>query len=679
MRFQNHVITSFTFNALSTHVIQQREGKVGSGLDPDPSLEAAAQLEGQNFAAGTKVRGKRAMLEVKKPSADAVQRKELADSSGTSKDWNNRLFSATLTGTDGDRRIDFTLDRQDNKISGSFAIHGTGRGNVRGTFDPKDKASPLRLECVFTEITPEKTKEETEKKAKALIGKTRVLDGWFLYAESGSKKDENNDGKDDSSKAALPLLIGGIWKGGTKEYKLEPISPKATVAGNGKIPDGSKAWDETTINPKTRGNMKALDEKEFIAKLGEMAARLEIPRDFILAVMSFESWLDPAAENQWNHAYFGLIQFGQAAVDDMNNKVGVNWLAKMGLKPPDKAIKLQSLTAVEQLPYVELYLLQHGIPKAVAAAKKAGRVVTIEELYMSILGGTASKGSDSNAVWKKDDPKKTNDTYDQNSGLDSNNDGQITVQEASDTVRLRWRESFGTNIDVRSTHLKRGKKADQIIFDEKYVDPLPLNYDVSMTKLLGISTLAGVSGARDITNEQKQIIDDLLSVGVSKEEWAKIAAGIEMGSLDSIPIYFNNSDTGNLGRHYFQDDSKEYDYGLKWQCVEFARRYYHDVLGIKFTTKGHAREYFEDASGHGLTAFENGSTEKPKYQDLFVAKYGSTGHIAVISEVTDTTVTIAQQNVGMIPIQTFALSKEIKEGKTYWTIKNPMFGWCRKV
>ncbi len=59
-----------------THVIQQREGRVSTGIDPDQNLETAAQLEGRNFAAGTKVRGKRAMLEPKKPSSDVVQRKE---------------------------------------------------------------------------------------------------------------------------------------------------------------------------------------------------------------------------------------------------------------------------------------------------------------------------------------------------------------------------------------------------------------------------------------------------------------------------------------------------------------------------------------------------------------------------------------------------------------------------
>jgi CHAP domain len=648
-----------------------------------PKREDQAQIPGQKPAFApmkteqvklSQARFNRMMQMPKRSSSDSTQSSEKPASTTN---WNNRTFSATLTGTDGNRRVDFTLDRQDHKITGSFAIHGTGRGNIRGEYNPEDKTSPLRLECVFTEVTPEVKPEDTEAKKKALIGKTRVLDGWFLYAEGGAKKDENNDGKDDSSKAALPMLIGGMWKGGAKEYKLEPITPQKSVAGAEKIPNGSKAWDETTINPKTHGNMKALDEKEFITKLAEMAARLEIPRDFILAVMSFESWLDPAAENQWNHAYFGLIQFGQDAVEDMNRKFGIDWLAKLGLKPPAKARELQSLGALEQLPYVELYLMQHGIPQAVTVAKKAGRVVTIEELYMSILGGNASKGSDPNAVWKQDNPKSKNDAYDQNRGLDSNNDGQITVQEASDTVRLRWREAFGTNIDVRSTHLKRGKNADQIVFDEKYVDPLPLNYDASMVKLLGISASANSSGnARDITDAQKEIINDLKKNGVTPEEWAKIAAGIEMGSLDGIPVYFNNADTGNFGRNAAKDG---YDYGLKWQCVEFIRRYYHDVLGVSFSAKGHARDYYLDAASHGLTAFENENLEKPKRNDLFVAHYGDTGHIGVISEVTDTTVTIAQQNFAMIPVQTYSLIKIIKDGKTYWKINHRMYGWCRKV
>ena len=68
-----------------------------------------------------------------------------------------------------------------------------------------DKANLLKLEYQFTD-------GET--------GQTRVLEGCFLYAEGGTRKD-------DASEAVLPWLIARIWNGGTKDYKLEPISPSA--------------------------------------------------------------------------------------------------------------------------------------------------------------------------------------------------------------------------------------------------------------------------------------------------------------------------------------------------------------------------------------------------------------------------------------------------------------------
>ena len=59
------------------HVIQQRMGKVAAGIDPDSSLETEAKLEGKNFAAGTKVRGKKAMLEPKKTGSDDTVQREV--------------------------------------------------------------------------------------------------------------------------------------------------------------------------------------------------------------------------------------------------------------------------------------------------------------------------------------------------------------------------------------------------------------------------------------------------------------------------------------------------------------------------------------------------------------------------------------------------------------------------
>jgi murein DD-endopeptidase MepM/ murein hydrolase activator NlpD len=365
------------------------------------SREFKAQLEGRNFAAGTKVRGKRAMLEVKKPSADAVQRKELAESSGKTKDWNNRLFSANLTGTEDNRRVDFTLDRTANKITGSFAIHGTGHGNItKGEFNPADKASPLHLEVVFTEGE--------------LKGKTRVLDGWFLYAESGAKKDENNDGKDDSSKTALPLLIGGVWKGGKKEYKLEPITPQASTGG---------AW---VYNPKS-GNKNFTPEvaTEVLWAAGE----LEVNPNDLAACMSFESGgsFDPAQKNLGGGAAVGLIQFLPPSLEQMRRYIGLGVRNKSIADEIKKyswdssklnRASLIAMTVKEQMRYVVLHFKAHNL--------KPGS--TFVEMYQKILAPNA----DPNAMYVKGSAG-----YRDNEPLDKNGDDKITAAEAASVIEDR--------------------------------------------------------------------------------------------------------------------------------------------------------------------------------------------------------------------------------------------------
>ncbi len=100
------------------HVIQQREGKVETGVDKDQSLEAAAQLEGQNFAAGTKVRGKRAMLEPKKAnSSQSIQRKEAAKTSDVT--WTRDFSGQTEKNTVG-----LHLTREtDGNLKGTYQLN----------------------------------------------------------------------------------------------------------------------------------------------------------------------------------------------------------------------------------------------------------------------------------------------------------------------------------------------------------------------------------------------------------------------------------------------------------------------------------------------------------------------------------------------------------------------------
>ncbi len=106
------------------HVIQQREGRVSAGIDPDSNLESAAQLEGKNFAAGTKLRGKRAMLEPKKAtSSESIQRKKAEKSQTWTRDFMGEI---------GTYPIQMHLERQaDAGLTGYYVYTNQGEKRIQ--------------------------------------------------------------------------------------------------------------------------------------------------------------------------------------------------------------------------------------------------------------------------------------------------------------------------------------------------------------------------------------------------------------------------------------------------------------------------------------------------------------------------------------------------------------------
>jgi hypothetical protein len=370
--------------------------------------------------------------------------------------------------------------------------------------------------------------------------------------------------------------------------------------------------------------------------------------------MMLESSLDPAKDN--GQGYYGLIQIGEAARLTIDNYIQSK---KLGLKKLGGAEKVAQLSGVQQLPYIEIHFLEHGLRERIADFHNGGKPITLEELYMSVLGGNASIAKQS--AWKVAPSKG----YTNNQGLDGNRDGTITPTEATDALRLRWRETFGTNLDERSEHLKRNKDGS-ISSSENDTSDATRNYDPSQEFWEASS------------EEQRAYRKDVM------RDW-----GQTLGEANGVKAYFNASDTGNQGRNQLVKDGKvEYDYGLKWQCVEFIRRYLYDVKGHAFTDRGHAKEYFnagvEDGGSYrGLTQYTNdltqGSQSKPQVHDLIVMSYGDTGHVASVIDVADDYITIAQQNVGTQFTDTLKLSSVGSGKDKRWKLKEPrVYGWLRK-
>jgi len=164
-----------------------------------------------------------------------------------------------------------------------------------------------------------------------------------------------------------------------------------------------------------------------------------------------------------------------------------------------------------------------------------------------------------------------------------------------------------------------------------------------------------------------------------------LEVGDKVDSLNGVYVYYNNS-VGNVeGRNVAPDG---YNIGLRYQCVEFVKRYYYEYLDHKMPDSyGHAKDFFEARLADGarskrrnLTQFTNPSSSKPRVDDLLVfdgTKINEYGHVAIISKVDEHSVEIIQQNPGSFgdSRETFTLTKT--DGK--WKIEqNKTLGWLRK-
>ncbi|SEQ66155.1 bifunctional glutathionylspermidine amidase/synthase [Basfia succiniciproducens] len=128
-----------------------------------------------------------------------------------------------------------------------------------------------------------------------------------------------------------------------------------------------------------------------------------------------------------------------------------------------------------------------------------------------------------------------------------------------------------------------------------------------------------------------------------------------------IAIYSSDYETAD--KNEYPDDAAFRSYlgreymGYKWQCVEFARRYLYLNHGMVFTDVGMAYEIFSlrflrqvvNDALVPLQAYANGSKKPPEPGALLIWQEGGefqeTGHVAIITEVFNDKIRIAEQNV----------------------------------
>lgn len=166
---------------------------------------------------------------------------------------------------------------------------------------------------------------------------------------------------------------------------------------------------------------------------------------------------------------------------------------------------------------------------------------------------------------------------------------------------------------------------------------------------------------------------------------SEYTVGQPLDSLNGVYVYYNGGVNNVTDRNLTADN---YNLGLKYQCVEFVKRYYYEHFKHKMPDSyGHAKDFFDAELKDGqknkkrdLTQYSNPSTSKPKVDDLLIYSgtiFNRFGHVAIVSNVTDNTIEIIQQNPGP-----FSKSREvfsIIEKDSKWIIDNSrILGWLRK-
>lgn len=152
----------------------------------------------------------------------------------------------------------------------------------------------------------------------------------------------------------------------------------------------------------------------FVAKVKDICAKLQTNADGpgqLMSCMAFETGetFSPSIQNGAGAQAFGLIQFMKGAASDMGVTLD----------------QLKVMTALQQLDYVYLYFKRF-----------TGKIKSLDDFYLAIFY-PAAMGKPENTVLFYRDLAKTSLAYKQNSGLDLNKDGQITIAEICSIIRAK--------------------------------------------------------------------------------------------------------------------------------------------------------------------------------------------------------------------------------------------------
>lgn len=158
--------------------------------------------------------------------------------------------------------------------------------------------------------------------------------------------------------------------------------------------------------------------------------------------------------------------------------------------------------------------------------------------------------------------------------------------------------------------------------------------------------------------------------------------GQAIDSLNGVTIYYNGNTNTINGRTVVDG----YNIGLKYQCVEFVKRYYFEHYHHRMPNAyGHAKSFFDAQYKDGqknisrdLWQYTNPSASRPQVGDLVVMGGGKFGHVAIVSDVKTDEIEIIQQNPGRFSDSRIWINLYSTEEGLWFIDKHSIVGWLRK-
>lgn len=224
---------------------------------------------------------------------------------------------------------------------------------------------------------------------------------------------------------------GGVKSWNTKSVSMLGLVIIASnlftlaVSSPEKMPwNGKKAIQEVALPEEEnlylldKAAMYIPDTWNFSQKVKEIARSLDVPAEWLMAVMYTESRFNPRAKNLKGSGAVGLIQWMPSTAKDLGTS----------------SEELLTMPAETQLEYMFAYLQR--------VKKKYGEFDSLTDFYLAVLYPKAISQDYCYSLFSK--PARA---YKQNAGLDENRDGRITVSDIDKRMRRIFPTAYLAAID----------------------------------------------------------------------------------------------------------------------------------------------------------------------------------------------------------------------------------------